>query len=444
MANASAKKVAAQNEVAIRNLQMGMLVANALYWILRLLFRRPVLAGGPTSLYILTFIPTVVLYRHLTSIGLPRKEPNTGALISPGEDLNQSGITEWCWDIIYVTWGCAVGSSLLGNWVWWLYLVIPGYAAFKIYTKFVGPMFFNKSGSAPVEEDATAAPTGPSKRQQKLQQRAEKGDPRVKQQQSFRACHDRVCDVISLTLTHRNSNGSAPAPAGIAITGPIASQCIQRLVQIQLRVAGFKGANQSAMDAIEQEVVSYLNDTYELAVALANNSGRSRPSAQDVLKACEDGDLSVQDLKRVMKRTAKVSRSSVPMFKPAPKRRRSPELLGSDESSAGEENPDTSKTEKSKDSANRPRTLKHLPGQLPDLPPKHSYMRTSTTTAPKPSLSLLDQQLERSMLVQASLQSIVKATDTADTTPQHDLLSEVVNWETVGPQASENMKRWNV
>ncbi|CAE6407707.1 unnamed protein product [Rhizoctonia solani] len=399
MANASAKKVAAQNEVAIRNLQMGMLIANALYWILRLLFRRPLLAGGPTSLYILTFIPTVVLYRHLTSIGLPRKEPKTGALISPGEDLNQPGITEWCWDIIYVTWGCAVGSSLLGNWVWWLYLVIPGYAGFKIYTKFVGPMFFNKSGPAPVEDTTAADPSAPSKRQQKLQQRAEKGDPRVKPQ--------------------------------------------QRLIQIQLRVEGFKGANQSAMDAIEQEVVSYLNDTYELAVALANNSGRSRPSAQDVLKACEDGDLSVQDLKRVMKRTAKVSRSSVPMFKPAPKRRRSPELLGSDESSAGEENPDTSKTEK-KDSSNKPRTLKHLPGQLPDLPPKHSYMRTSTTTAPKPSLSLLDQQLERSMLVQASLQSIVKATDAADSTPQHDLLTEVVNWETVGPQATENMKRWNI
>ncbi|KAG8716107.1 hypothetical protein FRC11_009156 [Ceratobasidium sp. 423] len=243
---------------------------------------------------------------------------------------------------------------------------------------------------------------------------------------------------------HKNPNANGPTPSGIAITEPIASQCIQRLIQIQLRVAGFKGANRSAMDAIEREVVSYLNDTYELAVALANNSGRSRPSAQDVLKACEDGDLTVQDLKRVMKRTNKVSRSSVPMFKPATKRRRSPELLGSDESSAGEENPDTSRTEKSKDNSNKPRTLKHLPGQLPDLPPKHSYMRTSVPTAPKPSLSLLDQQLERSMLVQASLQNIVKATNNADATPQPDLLSEVVNWETIGPQAVENMKRWNI
>jgi hypothetical protein len=61
---------------------------------------------------------------------------------------------------------------------------IPGYAAFKIYTKFVGPILFNKGGSAPAAEDADATPSGPSKRQQKLQQRAEKGDPRVKQKQA--------------------------------------------------------------------------------------------------------------------------------------------------------------------------------------------------------------------------------------------------------------------
>ncbi|KAG8681899.1 hypothetical protein FRC08_015337 [Ceratobasidium sp. 394] len=182
MANASAKKVASQNEVAIRNLQMGMLIANVLHWLLRILLRRPILARGPTILYVLTLAPTVVLYRHLTTIGLPRREPNTGALISPGEDLAQPGITEWCWDIIYVTWACAVGSGLLGSWVWWLYLVIPLYAGFMLYTKFIGPMFFNKGASAPAAQDA-AAPGGQSKRQQKLQQRAEKGDPRVKQQQ---------------------------------------------------------------------------------------------------------------------------------------------------------------------------------------------------------------------------------------------------------------------
>ncbi|KAG8744899.1 hypothetical protein FRC10_009269 [Ceratobasidium sp. 414] len=270
----------------------------------------------------------------------------------------------------------------------------------------------------------------------------------------------------------RDRNGTQPAPNTITISAPIASQCIQRLIQTQLRVAGFRGANQSAMDAIEREVVSYLNDTYELAVALANNSGRSRPLAQDVIQACEDGNLTAQDLKRTMKRTAKISRSNVPMFKPAPKRKRSPELLGSDESSGGEDNTqDQSRTERSKDNSNKPRTLKHLPNQLPDLPPKHSCMRTAVRgilvysillvteafwqapSVPKPSLSVLDQQLERTMLVQESLQNIVKATGPDDSPSfkalalpdtASSLLAEVVNWETVGLQAVEGRKKWNV
>ncbi|KAG8689775.1 hypothetical protein FRC09_012259 [Ceratobasidium sp. 395] len=252
----------------------------------------------------------------------------------------------------------------------------------------------------------------------------------------------------------RDRSGTQSAPAGITISAPIASQCVQRLIQTQLRVAGFKGANQSAMDAIEREVVSYLSDTYELAVALANNSGRSRPLAQDVLQACEDGDLSAQDLKRIMKKSVKLSRSNVPMFKPAPKRKKSLELLGSDESSGGEDNTqDQSRTERAKDNSNKPRTLKHLPGQLPDLPPKHSYMRTAAPSVPKPSLSVLDQQLERTMLVQESLQNIVKATGPDDSPSfkalalpdaASSLLAEVVNWETVGPQATEGRKRWNV
>ncbi|KAG9100644.1 hypothetical protein FRC07_010393 [Ceratobasidium sp. 392] len=271
----------------------------------------------------------------------------------------------------------------------------------------------------------------------------------------------------------RDRNGSQSAPSGITISAPIASQCIQRLIQTQLRVTGFRGADQSAMDAIEREVVSCryfstglergwrltggeedLNDTYELAVALANNSGRSRPLAQDVMQACEDGDLTAQDLKRIMKKSVKISRSNVPMFKQAPKRKKSLELLGSDESSGGEDNTqDQSRTERPKDNSNKPRTLKHLPGQLPDLPPKHSYMRTVAPSIPKPSLNVLDQQLERTMLVQESLQNIVKATGPDDSPSfkalalpdtASSLLAEVVNWETVGPQATETRKKWNI
>lgn len=75
----------------------------------------------------MTAIPQFVLFRHLSAVGSPRRDSTTGALIAPGEDLGAPGVTEWCFDVIYVTWACLVGSSLLGEFVWWLYLSVSRY-----------------------------------------------------------------------------------------------------------------------------------------------------------------------------------------------------------------------------------------------------------------------------------------------------------------------------
>ena len=63
------------------------------------------------------------LVPYLVKIGTPKKDPS-GMLISSGEDLNQAGMTEWCWDIIYVAWACQVGSAAFGERFWWLALVV--------------------------------------------------------------------------------------------------------------------------------------------------------------------------------------------------------------------------------------------------------------------------------------------------------------------------------
>lgn len=103
-----------------------VLLLQGLYFLLRLLLPN---ASFPPSLrqltpYILTAIPQLVLFRHLSTVGSPRRDSATGTLIAPGEDLNASGVTEWCFDVIYVTWACQVGSALLGEFVWWLYLSV--------------------------------------------------------------------------------------------------------------------------------------------------------------------------------------------------------------------------------------------------------------------------------------------------------------------------------
>ncbi|EIW82534.1 DUF788-domain-containing protein [Coniophora puteana RWD-64-598 SS2] len=179
MAKGSVKRIAGQNAQTIKNLRIGMIVPTVLSLVLRFIFRRSSLppSKGSLFIYVLTYLPALFLSRYLENIGTSRRDPTTGTILSSGEDLGQPGVTEWCFDIIYVTWACEVGSGTLGEWFWWFYLVIPFYAFFKIWVKFIYPMFFRKSSTP----DQTAADSDKplSKRQEKLQKRSERGDPRV-------------------------------------------------------------------------------------------------------------------------------------------------------------------------------------------------------------------------------------------------------------------------
>ena len=71
---------------------------------LRLVFRRHSLppSFGLWTVIILTAIPHVLIYRYLLTIGTVKRDPS-GVLIISGEDLSQEGITEWCFDVIYIT-----------------------------------------------------------------------------------------------------------------------------------------------------------------------------------------------------------------------------------------------------------------------------------------------------------------------------------------------------
>jgi hypothetical protein len=104
MANASAKKTAAGNERVISNLRQGLLIVITLSILIRALFRTKSLSPARLSFWmqILSHILSTVIARYLSKIGKPKWSTTTGELVSPGEDLNQPGIIEWCFDVIYV------------------------------------------------------------------------------------------------------------------------------------------------------------------------------------------------------------------------------------------------------------------------------------------------------------------------------------------------------
>ncbi|PSR73464.1 hypothetical protein PHLCEN_2v10756 [Hermanssonia centrifuga] len=73
---------------------------------------------------------------------------------------------------------CQIGSGAFGTWVWWLYLVIPGYAGYKLWGSVISPFVLGRS-TPPTNQDGADAEEPLSKRQEKLRKRSKRGDPRV-------------------------------------------------------------------------------------------------------------------------------------------------------------------------------------------------------------------------------------------------------------------------
>jgi len=96
-----------QNESTVKILKLGMLLPTVFSLLLRFLFGRSPFppSKGPLAIYIVTFFPAFFLSNYLIKQGSPRRDPTTGTLISSGEDLSQPGVTEWCFDILYITCG---------------------------------------------------------------------------------------------------------------------------------------------------------------------------------------------------------------------------------------------------------------------------------------------------------------------------------------------------
>ncbi|KAF8505549.1 hypothetical protein F5888DRAFT_1649976 [Russula emetica] len=178
MANASAKRIASQNEAAIKNMLYGHLLGNLLPLLIRILFQWQAFQQSKKAivLYCGSAALSQFFYQHLKRMGTPRRD-STGNLVSPGDDLNQPGMTEWTFDILYISWIAQLGSAILGEWFWLIYIVIPTFVIYKLWNVLISPMLLGRSSAVGEEEPREE---GLSKRQEKLKKRSDRGDPRVK------------------------------------------------------------------------------------------------------------------------------------------------------------------------------------------------------------------------------------------------------------------------
>ncbi|KAI9897256.1 hypothetical protein N3K66_008278 [Trichothecium roseum] len=129
MAQKAKKDRAKANAAALNNLHIGSAVAHAVFLAFNLALASP---SSRRSLlaYALLSAPGLACEYALESSGRPRRDPATGALRSSGEDLAAPGLTEYMFDVVWVTWASLACVVVFGDWGWLLWGVVPAYGLY--------------------------------------------------------------------------------------------------------------------------------------------------------------------------------------------------------------------------------------------------------------------------------------------------------------------------
>ncbi|KDE09222.1 hypothetical protein MVLG_00543 [Microbotryum lychnidis-dioicae p1A1 Lamole] len=188
MAGASGKRIAASNAKTLHQLRLAFLITHAI------------------SLASWAFFPSLRVWKHLfyffttDSIALILWYQLEG-MARRKDDVGSPGMAAYMFDIIYVTLFVHATTALISRKFWALYLSIPLYALYRLYS-FAKPYLFpsktssSKSSQGPCKTSKATtrssstttlstqdSSTPTSKRQAKLAERAKKGDHRVQMQE---------------------------------------------------------------------------------------------------------------------------------------------------------------------------------------------------------------------------------------------------------------------
>jgi hypothetical protein len=152
MAQKAKKDRAKANTASLNSLHIGTLSVNGFFLLFNLLFRRRSLL-----VYAILSIPSLIAEYILETTGRPKYDPSTKALKNAGEDLAAPGLTEYMFDVIWITWAALISVVIFGNWGWLLWAVVPVYGTYKGYGLLgMARGLMGGGGAAPMPEEQQA------------------------------------------------------------------------------------------------------------------------------------------------------------------------------------------------------------------------------------------------------------------------------------------------
>ncbi|RIA95749.1 hypothetical protein C1645_449885 [Glomus cerebriforme] len=147
MAKQSDKKIAQENLRYLGNLKRGFLIVNAIYIFYQILYHYYSFTFWLATGYLVTTGITLFLWKQLVTYGSPKYSSDGTTVNWSGEDLNSEGLIAYMFDIIYITWFVHL-TSMFFTWAWYIFLVIPSFAIYKVWTFFIKPNFFSDGNMA--------------------------------------------------------------------------------------------------------------------------------------------------------------------------------------------------------------------------------------------------------------------------------------------------------
>ncbi|KAG9133022.1 hypothetical protein Leryth_015403 [Lithospermum erythrorhizon] len=166
MANQGAKKRKEENTRHMQNILRVIIACNVIYLIVRAGIFHSSFTWKHWVGLLLTSVAYYFPYKQLDSMARPSYGDN-GELIDGGFDMSSTGICGYLHDIIYIT--CFVQlTTIISEKFWYTYLVIPGFAAYKLSGIIRG--FLPQGGSEGDEEDEKTR-----KKREKMEKKASRG-----------------------------------------------------------------------------------------------------------------------------------------------------------------------------------------------------------------------------------------------------------------------------
>jgi hypothetical protein len=160
MANQAAKKTMKENARLLRNLRIQVAIFMGIYLLHFIWHFSSVRFWDWVGLAVFSAINFFV-YLGLRAYARPTLN-DEGEIVSPGSDLNQKGLIEYHWDLLYVTWFVQI-TSLYSKWFWLVMLVIPAFTVFKLWGTVIKPWL-------ETESEETADPAD-KKRREKMEKK---------------------------------------------------------------------------------------------------------------------------------------------------------------------------------------------------------------------------------------------------------------------------------